>query len=131
MSSEAEEGEGDAQTATAAGPPPAAPPTPSALEDVIRNWKDPSPEAARLAETGVPQLIALLAHVPSRNSCSEAFGLVRIPDWHRYTFRDKALAQRRYLVSVQPPLLLRSTREVTPESSPVQRCRQTVLVMCA
>ena len=51
MSSEAEEGEGDAQTATAAGPPPAAPPTPSALEDVIRNWKDPSPEAARLAET--------------------------------------------------------------------------------
>ena len=29
------------------------------------------------------------------------------------------------------PLLLRSTREVTPERSPVQRRRQTVLVMCA
>jgi len=28
-------------------------------------------------------------------------------------------------------LLLHSTREVTPESSPVQRRRQTVLVMCA
>lgn len=43
-------------------------------------------------KTGVPQLIALLAHVPTQNPCSEAFGLVRISKRHRYTFRVEVLA---------------------------------------
>lgn len=47
---------------------------------------------AKLSHAGVPQLIALLAHVPTQNPCSEAFGLVRISKRHRYTFRVEVLA---------------------------------------
>jgi len=52
-------------------------------------WK---PRVLIEMKTGVPQLIALLAHVPTQNPCSEAFGLVRISKRHRYTFRVEVLA---------------------------------------
>jgi hypothetical protein len=43
-------------------------------------------------ETGVPQLIALLAHIPRKNPCSERFRLVRNASIHRYTFLREVLA---------------------------------------
>ena len=42
-------------------------------------------DQARLPQSGVPQLIALLAHVLRKNPCSAALGLVRIREKHRFT----------------------------------------------
>jgi len=44
------------------------------------------------ADTGVPQPIALLGHVPMKNPCSKPFRLVRSRETHRYTSRRKVLA---------------------------------------
>ena len=51
----------------------------------------------RTGESGVPQLIALLAHVSTNKPCSAAFDLVRIARSHRYTLCTKDLALSRYL----------------------------------